>query len=139
MATKETRVEEHEGVEYELEPTKYKSRCVGLAPTRSFKTDEEMLEHYGLPALCALAGRQLKQDAKNAVRGKFNKDKVSASAVVKAIGSGVLTSEDVEMAALDVREGRYKTFTDACAARMGIGEDALENANPEHIHWDCAK
>ena len=137
--TKEPLVEVHDGVEYELEPVKYKSKCVGLAPTRVFDDDESMLEHYGLSVLCSLAGRQLKQDAKNTVRAKYNKDKVSATTVINAIGAGTITPEMQQKAVELMKAGKHKTFTDACAAFLGIGEDALKNADPSHIHWDCAR
>lgn len=136
--TKEPLVEVRDGIEYELEAVHYKSKCVGLAPTRCFDDDESMLEHYGLSDLCSLAKRQLKQDGKNAVRAKYNKDKVSASAVLKAIGAGELSPEDIELATVDMKAGKG-TFTDLCAARLGVGEDALKNADPSHVHWDCAK
>jgi len=137
--TKEPLVEVRDGIEYELEAVHYKSKCVGLAPTRSFDDDESMLEHYGLADLCSLATRQLKQDVKNAVRAKYNKDKVSATTVINAIGAGTITPEMQQQAVVEMQAGKYKTFTDACAAYLGIGEDALKNADPSHVHWDCAK
>jgi hypothetical protein len=86
-----------------------------------------------------LARRQLKQDAKNAVRAKYNKDKVTASMALNAIASGELSPDDIETANKALADGSAKSFTDACAKLLGIGEDALKNADASHIHWDCAR
>ena len=147
MTTKEIRVEEHGEYRYELEPVHYKSKCVGLAATKTAPDDhvspddhmDWLLNEYGVEAVVNCFSRQLKQDVKNAVRGKYNKDKVSATTMINAIGAGLITPEQQQQAVLEMNAGKYKTFTDACAAYLGIGEDALKNADPEHIHWDCAK
>ena len=138
--TKDHLVEVHDGVEYELEPTHYKSKCVGFAPTRSFDSDEEMLEHYGLSDLCAAAGRQKKQDAKNAVRGKYNKDKVSATTIINAQKTGEMTTEMFIAAKKDYDANKYDhNWTKCCSVQLGIGDDALDKADATHKHWDCAR
>lgn len=148
MATiKEVLTETRDGVEYELEAVHYKGKCVGLAPTKKFIADgvewddvlEKLIEAYHSADVAMSFTRQLKQDVKNIVRAKFNKDKVSATTVINAIGSGAITAEMQTKAVEEMRSGKYKTFTDACAAYLGIGEDALKNADAEHIHWDCAR
>ena len=143
MTTKEIRVEEREGLKYELEAVHCKSKCVGLAPTQTFDgvaddVLEKLLEVYGSDRIVACFTRQIKQDAKNLVRAKFNKDKVSATTVINAIGAGLITPEQQQQAVVEMNAGKYKTFTDACAAYLGVGEDALKNIDSEHIHWDCA-
>ena len=145
MTTKEIRVEEREGVEYELSPVEHAKKGVGLAPTKipQGDTEDDKLEwltnEYGAGAIVACFGRQLKQDSMNAVRGKYNKDKVTASTINRAIGDGTMTTEMIEQANKDFKDGKGKNWTTCAAAIIGFGEDALKNADPEHIHWDCAK
>jgi hypothetical protein len=139
--TKEVRIEvSPSGVECAVEETRFKGRCVGLAPTRNFTTDEEMLEHYKLSGLCALATRQLKQDAKNAVRAKYQRDQVSATTIINAQASGEMTPEMIAAAKADYDAGKYEhNWTRCCAVQLGLGDDALAKADPRHIHWDCIK
>ena len=133
-------VEVHDGVEYELEPVHYKTKCVGLAPTQAYDGLEAMLEKMDDNAVFALAIRQLKQDVKNAVRAKYNKDNVSATTIINAQASGELTIEMMQAAKKDYDAGKYEhNWTRCCAAQLGLGDDALAKANPSHIHWDCAR
>ena len=133
---KETQIIEKDGVSYELEQVRYKSQVVGLAPTMLLD-DDSMVKQYGLADICELARRQIKQDAKNQVRAKYNKDKVSATTVINAIGSGDITPEQQAQAVKDMTAGKAKNFTEACARFLGIGEDALKDVKPTHVHWDC--
>ena len=149
MATKEVLTETREGVEYELTAVKHgkPAKCVGLAPTKQSPANvvspddilDWMLTEYGAEAIVKCFDRQNKQDVKNIVRGKYNKDKVSAATVINAIGDGRITAEMQQKAVKEVAAGKHKTFTDACATYLGIGEDALKNADPKHIHWNCAR
>lgn len=135
---RETQIVERDGVSYEVEPVRYKTQCVGLAATRLLD-DKEMVEQYTLAAICELARRQKKQDAKNSVRAKFNRDKVSATAVINAIGTGQITTEmQAKAVELMNKSAGAMNFTEACSRFLGIGEDALKDADPTHIHWDCA-
>lgn len=139
-----TKTVEKDGVQYVCNPVRHKSKNVGFAPTKMPQGDnyddqlEWLTNEYGSDAIVKCFVRQNKQDAMNAVRAKYNKDKVSASAVLKAIGTGALTPEDIAAATEEMTAGKG-AFTDLCAARLGIGEDALKNADPKHVHWDCAQ
>ena len=146
MATKEPLVEVHGEHEYELEPVHYKGKCVGLAPTKMIigKSSDDALEwltnEYGSEAIVGCFTRQLKQDVKNTVRAKYNKDKVTASAVIKACNSGQVSPEEYAEAWKQTQAGKYKDLTTAiCTLYLGTGEDALKNADPSHKHWDCAR
>ena len=135
---------EKDGAVYECTSVRHKGKNVGFAPTKipqgeSFDDQLEWLtDEKGSKCIVKCFVRQLKQDAMNAVRAKYNKDKVSATTVINAIGSGDITAEMQKKAVEEMTAGKYKTFTDACAAYLGIGEDALKNADSKHIHWDCA-
>ena len=145
--TKEPLVEVRDGKEYELFPVHHKGKCVGLAPVRSYTDIDAAEAEAETPEarkafrewLFTCGMRQAAQDAMNAVRAKYNKDKVSATTVINAIGAGIITPEMQQQAVEEMNAGKYKTFTDACAAYLGIGEDALKNADSSHIHWDCAR
>jgi hypothetical protein len=144
-ATPDEKTVKKDGIEYSCVPVRHKFKVVGFAPTKvpQGETYDDQLEYltneYGSESIVKCFVRQNKQDAMNDVRAKYNKDKVSATTVINAIGSGAITPEMQQKAADEVKSGKYKTFTDACAAYIGVGEDALKNADPEHIHWDCAR
>lgn len=142
----ETRIEEHNGKKYVLEAVEYQKKGVGLAPTLAIEgesADDQLdflLQTYGSALIVSKFERQNKQDAKNAVRGKFNKDKVSATTIINAQASGELTIEMMASAKKDYDAGKYDhNWTKCCAAQLGLGEDALAHADSTHIHWDCAK
>jgi len=151
--TKEVLTETREGVEYELSATKTgkPSKCVGLAPTKipQGETFDDKLEwltnEYGSEAIVKCFARQNVQDAMNNVRAKYNKDKVTASAVIKAVNDGLVSPEEYAAAWADVKRennptGKFENLTTAiCTLYLGTGEDALKNADPAHIHWDCAR
>ncbi len=136
---------ERNGVKYSCQAVRHKGKNVGFAPAKTAqgKSSDDQLEwltnKYGSKDIVACFTRQLKQDVMNAVRAKYSKDKVSATTVINAIGNGTITVEMQQKAVEEMAAGKYKTFTDACAAYLGIGEGALKNADPKHIHWDCAK
>lgn len=136
---------ERDGVKYSCTSVRHKGKNVGFAPSRIPQGElfddqlEWLTNEYGSEAIVKCFDRQIKQDAMNAVRGKFNKDKVSATTVINAIGDGRITAEMQQKAVKEMKAGIHKTFTDACATYLGIGEDALKNADAAHIHWDCAK
>ena len=140
-------VEVHDGVEYRLAAVKTgkPAKCVGLAPTKVIQgdTDDDKLEwltnEYGSKVIVECFERKNIQDAENAVRGKYNKDKVTPTQMYGAIASGQLTPEMQREAWDQVGLGKYKDFTEACCAMIGFGEAALDKANPSHIHWDCAR
>ena len=125
-------VRSENGVEvaYTFSPVRHGGNQVGYSPRRSFDTDEEMLEYFGLPILCSLADRQKDQDGKNAVRAKFTKDKVKASSVVNALAAGEISVEQIN----EVVRVKGLSFTDAAASLMGIGKEA--KVEPNKVHWD---
>lgn len=141
----DAKIVKKDGIEYRCTSVRHKGRNVGFAPTKkpvgdSYDDELEWLTNdYGSESIVKCFVRQNAQDAMNMVRAKYNKDKVSATAVINAIGAGLITAEMQTKAVEGMKAGKYKTFTDACATYLGIGEDALKNADSEHIHWDCAK
>ncbi len=126
----ETKSVERDGKEYECSPVFHERKQVGFAPRRSFESDEEMLEHFGLSILCGLADRQYNQDTKNKVRAKFLKGAVSPSAIVKSIAAGEISVDDIN----DIINQKGLSFTAAAASLMGVGADA--KSEPDKIHWD---
>lgn len=120
---KEVQIVERDGVRYVIEPVRWSGKIVGFAPTLEEPNfDEEKLK--------SLAIRQYKQDSKNVVRGKYSKEKVTASAALKAIANREIDTEEI----MKVSEQKNLTFTDAAGVLMGIGKDA--KIDPEKIHWD---
>lgn len=126
----ESRTETKDGINYELAKVMHDGKQVGFAPTRVFETDEEMLEHLGIEILCSLAIRQYRQDAKNAVRAKFNKGKVTPAAAMKFMESN--PDKVAEISRVCVVE--KISLVEACEKSMGVGENAKPDA--EKIHWD---
>ena len=148
MATKEVLTEVHGEYRYELEPVHHgkPKKCVGLAPTKQAPADvhspddilDWMLNEYGAEAIVKCFDRQLKQDVKNNVRAKFNKDKVTATMANNAINDGRITPDQIVEATEIMKSGKMN-FTEAITTFLGVGEDALKNADATHIHWDCAR
>ena len=136
-------VTERNGIQYKCSCVRYKSKNVGLAPVRILKGEnaddklEDAIEVYGSAHVVKQLERANTTDSMNQVRAKFNKDKVSATTVINAIGSGLITAEQQIEAVADMNSGKAKNFTDACARFLGIGEDALKDVEPTHVHWDC--
>jgi len=138
MADKKTI--ERDGVTYWLDSVKTASKNVGFAPTK-VRVDLDALLADLLPeAICNLANRQLRTDAKNLVRPKFSKDKVTPKVIENAINAGTMTEEMLRAAMKDFTDGKYEhNWTNCCAAQLNLGKGALENVNEETIHWDCVK
>lgn len=128
-----TRTEMRDGVEYVCSPVRHGGKDVGFAPRRSFETDEEMLEHFGLPILCSLADRQFDQDRKNKVRAKFTRNSFNASAFGKAISDGTIDGDGLEECER-IAEQKTLTLIKAAEIFLGFGKDA--EVEPEKIHWD---
>jgi hypothetical protein len=122
---------ERDGVKYEIADVQSGKKVVGRAPTRSYDTPQDMLDDIGPEVMFSLAIRQIRQDHANAVRAKFNKDKVSASTVTKEIGTDakkLIKVSEFMKAHPDV------DFTEAACATLGLGPSAKPDEN--RIHWD---
>jgi len=148
MTTKKPLVEVRDGIEYDLYPVHHgkPKKCVGLAPVKRYKDMDELEASADSPKakkairewLFTCGMRQAAQDVMNTVRGKYNKDKVTASTVQNAMNSGELTPDQIKQATDEMVAGKGN-FTECAAAILGLGQDALKNADPSHIHWDCAR
>ena len=132
---KDAKIETWDGVEYECEEVHYKAHCVGYAPTKAMADLDDMLGSIEPEDVFVLAKRQLKQDAKNAVRKKFQ-TKLSAGIVNKAIEDGRLVDKDVVSAIQLAKDGKFKNWTEACMVKLGLGVAALDKVDPKKIHWD---
>ena len=146
MTTKEVLTEMREGVEYDLSPVEHKKVGVGFAPTKTVQgdTDDDKLEwlttEYGSAPIVKCFVRQNKSDAMNNVRGKYNKDKVSATTIINAQKTGEMTTEMFIAAKKDYDANKYDhNWTKCCSVQLGIGDDALDKADATHKHWDCAR
>ena len=146
--TKEPLVEVRDGKEYELFPVHHKGKCIGLAPVRSYTDIDAAEAEAETPEarkafrewLFTCGMRQAAQDVMNAVRAKYNKDKVTASTVIKACNNGDVSPEQYQESWDAVGAGTYKDLTTAiCTMWLSLGEDAFKKADPTHIHWDCAR
>lgn len=127
---REVREEDGEQVEYICSPVKHGGNQVGFAPRRATKDLDEMLGVLEPEKIHSLADRQLDQDNKNAVRAKFTKEAVTASAVVKALAAGTLKDADVRQ----VMQSKNLQYIPAANVLMGVGKDA--KIEPKKIHWD---
>ena len=139
---RELQIVKRDEVDYWVKPVHTNKTCVGLSPVKVRKDLDEILADFSSEAITEFVNRQLITDAENAVRGKYNRDKVNATTVINLIGTGALTPEMQDIANKDWQSdapGHSKDFTAACAKLLGLGKDALKNANPKQIHWDCVK
>ena len=132
---------EKDGVLYWVQKVHTQGKTVGFAPTKVRKDLDELLADMEPEVICELACRQLREDSKNAVRPKYNKDKVKPADVLAAIGDGRLTAE-MQIKANEMWQeanSAYKNFTEACGKLLGLGAGAIEDVDETQVHWDCVK
>ena len=132
---------EKDGVNYWIQKVRTLGKVVGFAPTKIRSTLEGLKEDFSDQEIVELACRQLREDSKNAVRPKYNKDKIKASSVIAAWQDGTLTAEMQAEANKLWQEpnASCKDFTEACGKLLGLGAGAIEDVDETQVHWDCVK
>ena len=122
----EERIVERDDVDYLVEEVKSASKVVGLAPTRFAKDLDSLMEIVEPEDIFKLAYRQIKTDHKNLVRAKFNGKGKSAIAVVAALASGTIDTEQI-------KAEMQLTGSDFTTAATNL---LTTDPDPEAIHWD---
>ena len=123
---------EKDGQSFRCEEVRHEGQVVGLAPTLDFTGSfseilEEMVQVFDDEQVVKWALRQMREEAKNKVRAKCNRDKVPDSVLLKASYNGeVDMKEIVKLPEKDRRKAIIK--------QLGLGKEAKPDAT--EVHWD---
>jgi len=128
-------VVQKDGVDYRVEEVRHEGVCVGLAPTLQFDGSppsalQAMIDVFSDETVLRLALRQMREEAKNKVRSKFLKEKVSDSVVLKAIVNGEVDLKAVDKMAQTESISKRK----AVVKMLGLGKESKPDA--KKVHWD---